>query len=153
MDLTAVSCVCEGTQKLMAQSLHGRRQRRQWAGRQLFDGPGASGTFARPPAPASRYNDVFVPRKMEFKGWVTDYTRSSFQGITLDEVMRLIVDLQKMVPNEFHQYIDWNQTRTEQGQTKTIVNMWSKNEANLETMIGLLKVVTDELKTGPWQNS
>ena len=71
--------------------------------------------------------------------WVTDYTRSSFQGITLDEVMRFIVDLQKMVPNEFHQYIDWNQTRTEQGSwpTKTIVNM--------------LKVVKEELKKKPWK--
>ena len=85
---------------------------------------------------------------MEFKGWVTDYTRSSFQGITLNEVMLFIGDLQKMVPNESHQYIDWNLTRTEQGNwpTKTIVNMWFKNETNLATTIGLLKVVKDELK-------
>ena len=41
-------------------------------------GLGASGTSARPPALASRYNEIFNPRKMEFKGSVTDYTRSSF---------------------------------------------------------------------------
>ena len=117
-------------------------------------GLGASGIFVRPPAQASRYNDVFVPKKMEFKGWVTDYTRSSFQGITLNEV----VDLQKMVPNEFHQYIDWNHTRAEQGDwpTKTTVNMWFKNETNLATMIGLLKVVLFMMelkKKGALQNS
>ena len=37
-------------------------------------GLGASGTFARPLALASRYNEIFLPRKMEFKGWITDYT-------------------------------------------------------------------------------
>ena len=31
-------------------------------------GLGASGTFVRPPALASRYNEIFIPRKMEFKG-------------------------------------------------------------------------------------
>ena len=107
----------------------------------------------RLPAPASRYNDMFVPRKLEFKGLVTDYTRSSFQGNTLNEVILFTVDLQKMVPNEFHHYIDWNQTRTKQGtwQTKTIVNMWFKNETILATMIGLLKVVEDELKKVPYK--
>ena len=87
-------------------------------------------------------------KMMEFKGRVADYTRSSFQGITLDEVVLFIVNLQKMVPNEFHQYIDWNQTRTEQGNwpTKTIVNMCFKNETHLATMMGLLKVDQDELK-------
>ena len=58
---------------------------------------------------------MFIPRKMEFKGWVTDYTKWSFQGLTVNEVMTFIGDLQKMVPNEFHLYIDWNKTRTEQG--------------------------------------
>ena len=44
-------------------------------------GKGASGTFARPPPGiAARCNETFVPRKMEFKGWVTDYTRSCYQG-------------------------------------------------------------------------
>ena len=74
---------------------------------------------------------------MEFKDWVTDHTRSGFQGITLDEVVLFIVDLQNMVPNEFHQYIDWNQTRTEQGTwpTKTFVNMWFKNETDSQSLL------------------
>ena len=88
---------------------------------------------------------------MEFKGWVTDQTRCSFQGLTVNEVMKFIGDLQKMVPNEFHQYIDWNKTRTEQGNwpTKTIVKLQFKNETNLATMIGLLKIGKDELKKMP----
>ena len=34
-----------------------------------------SGTFARPPPLTSRWNEIFVPRRMEFKGWVTDYAK------------------------------------------------------------------------------
>ena len=33
-----------------------------------------SGTFARPPPLSARWNDIFFPRTMEFKGWITDYT-------------------------------------------------------------------------------
>ena len=36
-------------------------------------GLGTSNTFARPTALASRYNEIFIPRKMELKGWITDY--------------------------------------------------------------------------------
>ena len=97
---------------------------------------------------ASRDNEVFIPRKMEFEGWFTDYTRSSFQRITNEEVMVMIVDLEKMLPSQFHQYIDWDHSRKEPGNwtTKTIVNMWFNNETTLATMIGLLKVVKADLK-------
>ena len=33
-----------------------------------------SGTFARPPPLSARWNDIFIPRRMEFNGWNTDYT-------------------------------------------------------------------------------
>ena len=105
-------------------------------------GLGASGTFARPPALASRNNEIFIPRKMEFKGWTTDCTRSSFQGIN-EEVMVFIVDLQKLILGQFHQYIDWNQSRKEQVRPRRLSNMWFKNETNLATMIGLFKVVKE----------
>ena len=37
-------------------------------------GKGPSGTFVRPPpGVAVRLNDLFMPRRMEFKGWDTDY--------------------------------------------------------------------------------
>ena len=37
-------------------------------------GKGPNGTFARrPPGSGIRHKDFFVPRKMEFKGWVTDF--------------------------------------------------------------------------------
>ena len=48
-------------------------------------GKGASGTFA-PPGIAARNNETFVPRMMEFKGWVTDYTRSCYQCTAMEEV-------------------------------------------------------------------
>ena len=53
-----------------------------------------SGTLARPPLLTSRWNEIFVPRKMEFKAWVTDYTKqSSIQVFTDDELSTLVKDL------------------------------------------------------------
>ena len=46
-------------------------------------GKGPSGTSARPPpGNAIRINDFFMPRRMEFKGWFTDYKLCSYQGLT-----------------------------------------------------------------------
>ena len=60
-------------------------------------GKGPSGTFARPPLGiGNRLNDWFIPRKMEFKGWVTDDKQCSYQGLTDTEVSDFINDLQKM---------------------------------------------------------
>ena len=44
-------------------------------------GLGGSGTFARLPASASRFSEIFIPRKMEFKGWLTDYKKCSYQEL------------------------------------------------------------------------
>ena len=42
-------------------------------------GKGPSGTFARPPPGiGTRLNHFFIPRKMEFKGWVTDYKQCCY---------------------------------------------------------------------------
>ena len=61
---------------------------------------GPSGTFATPPqGVAVRLNDLFTPRRMEFKGWVTDYKQCRYQGLTDTEVSNLINDLHKMVPD------------------------------------------------------
>ena len=36
--------------------------------------------------------EIFMPR-MEFKGCITDHTRRGLRGVTIDEVMVMIVDL------------------------------------------------------------
>ena len=104
--------------------------------------------FARPPSLASRYHEIFNPRKMEFLGWITDCTKGSLQGITDDEVMTILSDLEKMIPRQAHQWIDWDQTREQQGNwpTKKMVSVWFKNETILALMIELLKVVKEEMK-------
>ena len=80
-----------------------------------------SGTFARPPPLTSRWNELFIPRKMEFKGWVTDSSKASLQGVTDDEVAKLLGDLERTVPQQAHK-VDWlgpNQARNkEQGRGK-----------------------------------
>ena len=101
-------------------------------------GLGSSGTFGR-----ALDSEIFISRKMEFEGCVTDYKKCSFQGLTANEVTNVIRKIQKVVPNVFHKYIDWDQTRTEQGiwPTKTFVNMSFKNETNMATMNGMLEMV------------
>ena len=78
-------------------------------------GLGSSDTFAWPPALASPFSEIFIPRKMGFKGWLTDYKKCSYQGLTATEVSNFIRDLQKMV-------LDINFTSTvtgiKQGQSK-----------------------------------
>ena len=63
-------------------------------------GKGPSGTFARaPPGVAVRLNDLFLPRRMEFKGWVTATSSAGNQGLTDTEVPNFIQDLHRMVPD------------------------------------------------------
>ena len=64
-------------------------------------GKGPSGTFARPPPGMVFVSMIFfMPRKMEFKGWVTDYKQCSYQGLTETEVSGFVNDLHKMVPDQ-----------------------------------------------------
>ena len=74
-------------------------------------GKGPSGTFARaPPGVAVRLNDLFVPRRMEFKGWVTDYKQCRYQGLTETEVWNFIQELHRMVPDA-QKNVDWDPTK------------------------------------------
>ena len=96
-----------------------------------------SGAFARPPqGMAVRLNELLLPRRLEFKGWVTDHKQCRYQGLTDTEVSILTSDLHKMVPD-----IDWEQTKNEQGTwpTQIMVSLWSRNEANLLTRIGPIR--------------
>ena len=99
---------------------------------------------------AVRFNDLFMPRRNEFESLVTDYKQCNYQGLTDTEVSNLINDLHKMVPDALRKYIDWDQTRNEQGTwpTKIMVNLWFSNEANMLTRIGLPDVMREELKKG-----
>ena len=41
-----------------------------------------TGVSLQGPAFASRYSEIFIPRMMEFNGWVTDHKQCNFQGLT-----------------------------------------------------------------------
>ena len=83
------------------------------------------GTFARPPPLTPRWSENFVL-------WVTD-----------SEVEKLVSDLERIVPQQAPKWVDWDQTRKDPGTwpTKMVVSMWFKNEANLVTMIDLLRTI------------
>ena len=62
-----------------------------------------------------------------------------------------VKDLHEIVPDPFKKYVDWEQTKTEQGAwpTNTMVNMWFSNEASLPSMVRLLDIVKEALKKDP----
>ena len=66
----------------------------------------------------------------------------------MDETRKFIVDLQKMIPEETHTHMDWDQTNNQQGPwpTRNMLSMWFKNETNLVVVIDLLRTVKEELK-------
>ena len=79
-------------------------------------------------------------------------TLHNLQGMKDDEVAKLLSDLERMVPQPAQKWIDWDQTKKEQGTwpRKIMVSMWFKHETNLVTMIDLLKITTEELDEVPY---
>ena len=66
-----------------------------------------SGAFARPPqGTAVRLNELFLPRRLEFKGWVTDHKQCRYQGLTDTVVSILTSDLHKMVLDALQNFIE-----------------------------------------------
>ena len=98
---------------------------------------------------------IFIPRKMEFQGWVTDQSKGNLQGITDDAVSQLQGDLERVVPQHAQKGIDWDQTKKEQGTwpRKIMVSMWFKHETNLVTMIDLLNIMKEELDKAACKSS
>ena len=60
-----------------------------------------------------------------------------------EEMMKFLFDLERMVPQQGPKWIDWDQTRKEQGNwPRTIlVSMWFKHETNMIMIIELLKIM------------
>ena len=75
------------------------------------------------PAPtlAARFNNIFLQRKMELKGWVTDCKQCSYQGLRETEVPWFTGDLQNILPDQDRKCIDSDQTR---------VSMWFRNDGS-----------------------
>ena len=69
----------------------------------------------------------------------------------MDEVVGIVLDVKQMIPLDAQRFVDWEQTRAEQGSwsTKTMISLWFRSDTNLATMIELLRVVTDELNAKP----
>ena len=69
-----------------------------------------SGTNARPPPLGPRWEDTWVPRKLEFKG-----SRKHLHGIEDDQVNFVLDEHEVMLPKEAKELIDWVQSRDNQG--------------------------------------
>ena len=70
------------------------------------------------------------------------HTESHFEELT-----KFLTDLDKMVPQQARKWSDWDQTRKEQGPwpRKIMVSVWFKHETSLVTMIGLRRIMKEEL--------
>ena len=88
--------------------------------------------------------------RWNLKDGVTDYKQCSYQGLADTEVSDFIRDLPKMLPDQYQKYINWDQTRTAQGTwpTKTVVNMWFRNETHIPMMIGMLDILKKRMQEG-----
>ena len=102
-------------------------------------GPGGSGTFASPPVLASRFNDIFLPRKMEFKGWVTDYKQCRYQGFADTELSGFTRDLQKMLPDHDQKCVDWDQTK--ENVADHLLSACGSGMTNLPKMVRMFNII------------
>ena len=103
------------------------------------------------PAFVSRYSEMFIPRKMEFKGWVTGYKKCSFQD-SRPTRSRISSEIYKRCCRvNFTSTLTGTKPGQKQGNwpTKTFVKMWFENETNMATMIGMLGIGKHELKKIP----
>ena len=121
-------------------------------------GNGSSGTFGRPPSGiGNRFNDLFKPRKIEFKDGsqttnnaVTKGSQTPRYWNSLETYTRCC---QRNTKKKKEKELIWDQTRKEQETrpTKLIVSKWFKNETNLPTMVGMLDTIKQELKKVPYK--
>ena len=84
---------------------------------------------------------------MEFTGWVTDYSTSSFQGLADGEYRYSSVFSKDWCRNRPKDGLVGTKTRKEQvtRPSKIFVSMWFKHATSLMVMIDLLNMMKDEL--------
>ena len=61
-----------------------------------------SGIHAWPPPSRPRWKDTWVARKLEFKGWVAEWSKKHLQAIKDDQVKVVLEELEAMLPKEVH---------------------------------------------------
>ena len=113
-------------------------------------GKGASGTVVRPPAGiAAHLNDFFMPRKMEFKGLVTDFTKDVVWKDSQTMMSRISsVTCRRYCRMSFTSILTGTRPRQKKGiglprRSSTCV---FKIETNMATMIEMLVIDKHDLK-------
>ena len=77
--------------------------------------------------PAERPVHLFV-RSSSRERWNSKGGSQTAQEVAAKEVACFVVDLKQMIPLNAQQFVDWDQTRTEQESwpTETMVSLWFK---------------------------
>ena len=80
---------------------------------------------------------ILIPRKVEFKGGMHLFHSQNIQGIPHSQVKTVLEDLEKMIPQDVRKWIDWEQTKSDQGPwpRKIMVSLWFKHDTGLTLMI------------------
>ena len=59
-----------------------------------------SGTFARPPPLGPNWKDIWEQRKIEVKGWVTEWSTGQITGLNDDEVKDVLGQLEDLTTED-----------------------------------------------------
>ena len=70
-------------------------------------------TFARPAPLTSRWNEIFIARKMEFKGWGHWVLLRVTFKVSQTKKLRNFWSILSVVPQQAQKWIDWDQTKKE----------------------------------------
>ena len=70
-----------------------------------------SGTLAPPPPLTSRWQDGWVPRKIEVKEWVQDWARKHIQGLQETQAKSILEEFEEAVTPEVKARVDWTHSK------------------------------------------
>ena len=85
-----------------------------------------TGTFTRPPPLGQNWKEIWVPRKLEVKGWVTLWSKRQIIGPDDDQIKGVLDQLAELMTKEAKDCIDWTQSKENQGLRlkNTQVGLW-----------------------------
>ena len=69
--------------------------------------------------------EIWLPRKIEIKVWVKDWSTREMTGLDYEQVMKLLTELESILPEEVNDVTGWTYTR-DQGSwsKKTMISLW-----------------------------
>ena len=109
----------------------------------------ASAGYGLGSASGPNYRENWEPRKIEIKGWVTDWPMREMTGLSDEQVMQLPPHLEGTSPKEVTYFDDRTYSKDNQGtwSKKTMVSLWFMTTTSKGQMIASLKTLRQTSRT------